>query len=383
MISFSVMFNLVVFSSIATILLWYIFKENKVILQLDTRFLLVCMAVILCRLLVPVESPLTNNIAVSTVYPEIYRFLRQTIADGRYGEVSILSILKFIWFGVAAILLVWLFYSYVIIIKKIKGYAEIKDPQVLALLEKVNSQYKYRAKIHLVRIDSGNTPCVFGIWRPYILMPDIEVTEKELEFIFAHELKHYYRGDLLLKLLCEIFKAVYWWNIPGYFLCKLIAQTQEINVDFSIMRKLSSDDTLDYSSFLVKLARLRELRRETEKWLIGFQKEKEILLKKRVELMMENLEVSTKKTIASVLLSMFMIGVIVVCPNVISFEAYGIPEHDVDDSVGIRDYRIFYVENENGTYDLYYDGVYVSTIDMIFDEKIPVYFSIEEAQKDG
>ena len=97
---------------------------------------------------------------------------------------------------------------------------------------------------------------------------------------------------------------------------------------------------------------------------------------------MENLEVSTKKTIASVLLSVFMIGVIVVCPNVISFEAYGIPEHDVDDSVGIREDKIYYLQNKDGTYDVYVDGEYISTSDMIFDEDIPIYYNIQEVCED-
>ena len=65
MVTFSVVVNLLFFSSVAIVLLKYIFKDNKVILQLDTRFLMICMLVILCRMLIPVESPLTNNIAVT------------------------------------------------------------------------------------------------------------------------------------------------------------------------------------------------------------------------------------------------------------------------------------------------------------------------------
>lgn len=383
MANFSALVNLVLFSSVATLLLVFIFKDNKVILQLDTRFLLICMALILCRMLIPVESPLTNNIALSKLYPEICLFLRQMISTELYEGISVLTLIKIIWPGGTIVISAWLVYSYTAISRKIRRYPEIKDPQVLELLDKVNQKYGHKKKFRLAHMEDGNTPCVFGVWRPYILIPDIEVTETELGYIFAHEMKHYYRGDLALKLLCEIFKAVYWWNPLSYVLCKLIAQAQEINVDFSIMRKLTEDNILEYSSCLIKLRRDQEDRKKEEKWLMGFQKESTMLLSRRIDLMMKNLEISRKKTVRSVTLSIVMVGLIVVCPNVISFEAYYIPEADVDSSVGMReDNKMFYLEKEDGTYEIYVNGKSYSLVDEIVYKNIPVYSDIEEAYKD-
>lgn len=382
MVTFSVMFNLFLFSTVSILLLRYIFKDNKVILQLDTRFLLVCMLVIMCRLLVPVEFPLTNSIAFSGLYyPEFCRFLRNTVDITTPGGIRVRTVLEMIWLFGSLIAFVWLVKSYWGIRMEMKTYKEVKNAHVIGLMEKVNRQYRHPVAFRVLNMEGGSTPCVFGIFKPCIMIPDIEVTEKELEFIFTHEMKHFYRGDLWIKLFCEIFKVVYWFNPFAYLLCRLVAQTQEINVDFSIMRKLTEKETLDYSAFLIRLTRDREKRKKNRKWLMAFQTESSILISKRVKLMMDNLEISTKRTIASVMLSIAMVGLIAVCPNVIILEPYSIPEEDARESVGLREDKMFYLKNEDGTYSLYISGEYTTRIAERFDESIPLYFNLEEANK--
>lgn len=379
MVTFAVMVNLLFFSSVAIVLLKYIFKDNKVILQLDTRFLLICMLVILCRMLIPIESPLTRNIAISKVFPEIYTTLNEPIVDGFQNRINIMRILILIWGVGAVVRLFQVLFSYLRISKTIRNCIEIKNPNMMDIIEKVNQQYKHPVKFRLVYLEGGSTPCVFGIWRPSIVITDIEVTEKELEYIFSHEMRHYYRGDLLIIILRQVFNAIYWWNPFAYMLNDLIAQTQEINVDFSIMRELDKAETFDYSSCLLKLTREREEEDSyDEKWLMSFRKESKVLLAKRVNLMMDNLKISKRKTIASVVISVLMVSLIAVCPNVITFEPYGIPEADVDESVGLREGEIYYLKNESGTYDLYVGGEYLSTVETIFDDNIPVYYNVEE-----
>lgn len=378
MVDFSMIVNLFIFSSIVVILLKYIFKDNKVILQLDTRFLLICMVVIVCRMLVPIESPITNNIAVSKVYPKVYKILKEPIVAGLLGGISIIGILQFIWFVGAVVRLVQISYSYIRLSRAIRKYPEIRNPNMLEIMERVNQKHKHPVKFHLVSSEEGSTPYVFGVFKPYIVLTDIIVTEKDLEYIFSHEMGHYYRGDLLIIILREVFNAIYWWNPFAYMLNGLISQAQEINVDFNVLRKLKKKETFDYSACLLKLS--RDGGKDEERWLMSFKKEDTDLLDKRINLMIDNLDISKRKTVVSVLLSLIMVGLIAVCPNVISFEPYGIPEADVDGSSGLKDKGVFYLENNDGTYRLYIDGEYMTTVYTVFDESIPVYSDIEEVK---
>ncbi len=372
MVDFSMVVNLFIFSSAAVLLLKYIFKDNKVILQLDTRFLLICMVAMVCRMLIPIESPIANNIAVSKVYPKVYKVLKEPIVVG----VSIIGILQLIWFIGAVVRLIQITYSYIKISRGIRECTEIKNPGMLEIMERVNRQHKHPVKFRLVSSEEGSTPCVFGIFKPYIVLTDIVVTEKDLEYIFSHEMGHYYRGDLLIVILREVFNAVYWWNPFAYMLNDLIAQAQEINVDFGVLRKLDKTETYDYPACLLKLS--VDGGKDVERWLMSFKKEESDLLKKRIHLMIDNLEISKKKTIMSVLLSVVMVGLIVVCPNVISFEPYGIPEADADGSFDVDDENMYYLKDERGMYKLYIDGKYAMTSDIILDENIPIYLEVKE-----
>lgn len=379
MVDFSMVVNLFLFSGATAVVMKYVFKDNKAILRLDTRFLLICMMVIVCRMLVPVESPFASNIAVSKVYPGLYKMLKETVVVGYLGEANMIEVFQFVWFGGAVIRLSYITFSYIRLSLTIRSYPEIKNPSMLEIMERVNRKHKHPVKFRLVSSEVGSTPCVFGIFKPCIVLTDIIVTEKDLEYIFSHEMGHYYRGDLLVIILREVFNAIYWWNPFAYMLNGLIAQAQEINVDFGVLRKLKEEETFEYTECLLKLSGSGG--KDGERWLMSFRKEKPDLLNKRINLMIANLELSKRKTIASVLLTLVMIGLIGICPNVISLEPYGIPEADADGSIGLREDRTYYIQNEDGTYRLYIDGVYVITSEIVMDESIPVYYKAEEENK--
>ncbi len=70
---------------------------------------------------------------------------------------------------------------------------------------------------------------------------------------------------------------------------------------------------------------------------------------------------------------------IALCPNIMTFEPYAIHEEDAVGTVGIKGGGICYLDNKDGTYDIYVDGQYFKTTKTLFDEHIPVYNTLEEA----
>ena len=159
----------------------------------------------------------------------------------------------------------------------------------------------------------------------------------------------------------------------------LVSNMQEINVDFRIVKGLSKMEQLEYVDCLVKVARHRVKRKRENRWEISFRKESPSEVHKRISLMIKNQEISGKKTTASFLLSAGILCMIAVGPNVLTFEPYAIPEEKVEGSVGIKGGGICYVDNKDGTYDIYVDGRYFKTTIELFDEHIPVYNTLEEA----
>ena len=92
-----------------------------------------------------------------------------------------------------------------------------------------------------------------GIIHPVIILPDIPYTEGELYFVFLHELLYYKHKDFLVKMLTEFLIAIHWWNpVISRFLLPSINQVQELFVDYSVNKTLTSNDKVAYMNVLSK-----------------------------------------------------------------------------------------------------------------------------------
>lgn len=298
MIRFSELVNMVILTGAAVVLLEIIFRNNNVILWLDVRLLLGCMLVMALRLFILADSPVASNIPIFKVYAEICWFLRDTLFYWKGISVSIMMLLQMLWIIGAVISALYRIRGYIVTQKRIRRYRRLRDSEFTEAVKRVNEELGRKAKFHLVVSEELGTPCIFGIFRPYIGIPKMELRPEEIYFVLKHEMLHYYRGDMIIKILCEALRAVYWWNPFVYMLGDLVSSMQEINVDFRVVRGLSEMEQLEYVDCLVKVARNRVKRKRENQWEISFRKESPSEIHKRISLMLKNQEVSGKKTTA-------------------------------------------------------------------------------------
>ena len=378
MVSFSVVTNILFFSSIAIVVLKIIFRNDNVVLRLDVRFLLACLLLIVLRLSVPVESPVVNRVPIFRIYPDVYRFLREPLCS--MMSISKIEVLKMLWVAGAAVSALWRARNYYLTARRVRSYRTLKNPEYDRTVERINAEYGRKVRFHLVTSKGEAIPCVFGVFRPYIVVPERKYSQKEIYFILKHEMLHYFRGDMAVRALCEILKAVYWWNILIYILSDLVVDMQEINVDFGVVRKLPGIEQLEYSDCLISAARGEDGDRKKNIHTAGFRKGSPSTIHKRISLMLKSLDINGKKTVASLLLSVMIVCLITLCPSVFIFEPYSIVEEDKVGTVGVSEGNIYYVKNSNGTYDVYIDNQYYKTVLEIFDEKIKVYNSPMEVK---
>lgn len=206
--------------------------------------------------------------------------------------------------------------------------------------------------------------------------------QEQLYYILKHEMIHYYHGDLIIRLFSEILRVVYWWNPFVHILSKLIINMQEINVDFKIMKDLPRKNKLDYSACLIKVARKRQIQIIENCWLTAFQNESPSAVSKRIKLMLFNVDKTIKKTAKSIMLSAVIVCLVVFCPNVLIFEPYAIAEEDAEGTFDIKNDNVYYLNNHDGTFNLYLDGNYIATVTELLGEDVKVYNNIEEIQND-
>ncbi len=384
MIRSSVLFSIVFFSSIAIVLLKLVFRNNNAVLRLDVRFLLACMLLILVRLFVPVEWPVASNIPLYKIYPDFYMGLKEPLIKIAGIKVSIQNIVGIVWLIGAVIRISQSICEYVGIRRELDKFDEMDNPRISGIAEAIGRECGRKVRFKFLVAKKEETPFTFGICKPDIVLPapTLLLSDEEIYFVLKHEMLHYYRGDTLIKLFCELLRAIYWWNPLVKTLCRLVANMQEINVDFKIIRKLPDLKQLDYSECLVKIAMEREKRkqkrRKRESWMVSFHGESSKAVRRRITLMMQNLEISGKKTVASILLSVVILGLVVVCPNALVFEPYHIPEEDAAGSFGMQD-GVFYLRNPDGTYEFYWNGKYIATVSDVV-ENAQIYNDLEEVK---
>ncbi len=380
MLSFSVVTNILFFSSVAIIVLKIIFCNDRVVLRLDVRFVLICLMLVVLRLLVPVESPLVSRIPIFRIYPDAYRFLRKSLSGFGNIDISWIRILRVGWITGSTVCIIKHCVEYYLVARQIRTYKSLNNLEFSRVIEKINGEWEKNAKFKLVGSEYETVPCVFGVFKPYIVLPDKEYSQKEIYYILKHEMSHFYRGDMVARVLCEVLKAMYWWNPFIYMLSNLVVEMQEVNVDFGIIKGLPNMEQLEYSDCLIKVAR-RDICRGRNPYIAGFRRESPSAIHKRIGLMLKSLDMNGGKTVGSILLSVFVVCLITLCPSFFMFEPYSIPDMDIEGSAGIEDGGIYYLRNSDGTFSVYIDGQYFATVTKIFDKEIQIYDNPKEISK--
>ena len=85
-------------------------------------------------------------------------------------------------------------------------------------------KFRFQHNIPSLRVSIStnvSTPCVIGIWRGTILLPDTTYTAKQLELILQHEYSHIRHHDGLRDLLLRVLCTIFWWN-PGVHICRVV-----------------------------------------------------------------------------------------------------------------------------------------------------------------
>lgn len=110
-----------------------------------------------------------------------------------------------------------------------------------------------RVHDNVYETDLIKTPFVLGFVHPRIYIPT-GLSEKELEYVTAHERTHIRRLDYLIKPLAFLVTSVYWFNPIVWFSYALMARDMELSADESVMKHYDFDIRGDYAGSLLALS---------------------------------------------------------------------------------------------------------------------------------
>lgn len=113
-------------------------------------------------------------------------------------------------------------------------------------------------KVEIIAYQSAviNSPMIVGIFRPKLILPAKKESwsETELEFIVSHELCHYQKKDLWLKLLMMTAWCVNWFNPLVYLLKKQFYFELELACDREVLSGCSAGERENYARLMLSFA---------------------------------------------------------------------------------------------------------------------------------
>lgn len=197
----------------------------------------------------------SENIINSSILPSV----RENVANGVYnGDIDHSRYFTDLFNQYA--LYLWMLGLIVALTANLTGYARFlkylkqankpaTDEQNRILTSLLNGRYNVR----LERNPFVGTPMLIGILKPYIIIPDINFDEKQLQNILLHEISHLRRFDIVLKWITMIAASIHWFNPLMYFVKKEINHACELACDEAVIKNLNPAEKQAYGDTLISV----------------------------------------------------------------------------------------------------------------------------------
>ncbi len=98
-----------------------------------------------------------------------------------------------------------------------------------------------------------SSPLMTGVFKPILLLPEVALTNEQLENVVLHEMTHYKRCDMLVKWFSLIVKSIHFFNPAIYFVCRQLDEECEISCDAVVVRNMTKENEISYVNTILSL----------------------------------------------------------------------------------------------------------------------------------
>lgn len=357
---------------ILTVYAYVMMKRSNDFFRGTVKIIFAIIAVIMLRMMVPVNFPFTRTIYSSKLLIGLGNIVYANVYGDR--EILVSDLLLWLWISVAVILLIRYFYKRLKVRRCLEQYI-MKDIETKEYYESFLKQAKIK-NVRIAVIPGEKQAAIFGVIRPIMILPDAVLEEKTVAHMIRHEMKHYANYDLWLKFFVDLLVVIHWWNPVVYVMRKELSLAFELSNDYMVTRDMPELEKLEYAQTLVQAAKLMSNQQAYDLNLTGGE-----CLETRIQMLLEEkkTEGMRSRLLAAVnLLFVLLLLIIslVFAPEVSYKESMPYDSEEFDGSFEITPENAYYLKTENG-YELYADDVYRWTEKEIAEEfremRIPVY----------
>lgn len=212
--------------------------------------------------------------------------------------------------------IIWLVVAFGLIVRKISiyqgfihfidaGLTPVSEMEILDKLSIIMERTGNKRSVELGVNPLVSSPLLIGFFHPCIVLPSLDISEKDFLYILLHELTHHKRRDMFYQWLVQITVCLHWFNPLVYLMSLEITKACEFSCDEAILVKMGSESAKDYGKTLLDaMAAVGRYKENLGAVTLNGNKK---LLKERLEAIMN---FKKKSMTVHFLMSMLTLGVI-------------------------------------------------------------------------
>ncbi len=116
-------------------------------------------------------------------------------------------------------------------------------------------KYGFKHSPRLYLCPNIESPMLCGFLKPMILLPDRALSEQAVVGVLAHELTHYGRGDIWMKLICLAAQSLGWFNPLVHMAASRCTAEMELSCDETVLAGADEDIRRSYGRIMLDIIR--------------------------------------------------------------------------------------------------------------------------------
>jgi len=145
--------------------------------------------------------------------------------------------------------------SYLIYARKLVSSASEPDGYITDIYMKICREKKLHRMPKLLCSDRIKSPLAFGIFRRRIFIPAIPLDSNSIKSTLEHEVIHCKRGDLYIKALILVARALHWFNPLVHIAAYKCETAMELSCDETLLMGYGEEERLAYGETMLDIVR--------------------------------------------------------------------------------------------------------------------------------
>jgi|GEM_PF-4465194 len=142
---------------------------------------------------------------------------------------------------------------------RVKNGKAYMEQSVIGLLETCKEKLGVKTNVSIIQTSGVNIPAIFGVTRPWLLMPEkvlAGLKYEKLRFVILHELAHLKRRDIVVNWLAFILQIIHWFNPLVWLAFHRMRLDRELACDEVVLTHLEPDEARKYGHTILDMAEI-------------------------------------------------------------------------------------------------------------------------------